>query len=281
MQTPEEIYDEITAEQQAQTALADLDTSGDTATSLLNDVSNGSKVSRHRLVKWVVAYAMWAQRVLYEIFKIDVQNLAKDGHYGTPRWFVATAKRFQYGDNFVLTAKDFYYPTINSDNQVVATASVTELGYKVIVKAVKDGPTGYRKLNADERSGLQDFFDEIKPPITVEVRSAAADKARIYGEVICDAKQGIANIKANADAAIVDYLANLDFNGIYSINKMRQAVLDVTGVIDFLITQVDTRIDGTENWVNVTRVTNTYAGHMLVDAEFSLDDTLNYKSSNV
>ena len=281
MQTVEEIYNEITAEQALQSSLSDLDTSGDTATSLQNDVSNGSKVGRHRLIKWVVAYAMWTQRVLFEIFKIDVKDLAKDGHFGTARWFVATALRFQYGDQIVLTAKDFSYPVITTANQIVAKASVTELGYKVILKAVKQGGTGFSALNADERTALQDFFDEMRPPVTVEVRSAQADRVRIYGEVICDAKQGIANIQSNSEAAIVSYVANLDFNGVFSVNKMREAVLDLPGVIDFLVTQVDSRIEGSSNWTNVPRITNTYAGHMLVDSEFTLSETLEFKSSNV
>jgi hypothetical protein len=281
MQTVEEIYDEITASQTVQSSLSDLDATGDTAVSLLADVGSGSKVGRHRLIKWVVAYAMWTQRVLWEIFRIDTKALAKDGHFGTKRWLVAKALAFQYGDDLVFTPLDATYDPIDASAQIVAKAAVTELAYKAIVKAVKQSGTGYTVLTSDERNGLQDYFDELKPPMNIEVRSALADKARIYGTVVCDAKQGIPQIQSNAEAAIVQYIADLDFNGVFSINKMREAVLDIAGVIDFLVVEVGIRIDGNTTFVNVPRVYSTYAGHMVVDSSHALSQTLEFKSSNV
>jgi len=277
----DDIFNEITAEATTESVLDGLDASGDTATQLKQDINNGSNVGLNRTIAYLIAYAMQAQRSLFRLFKIDVQNLALDGHFGTKRWFVAKALQFQYGYNLTFTDKDAFYPIIDEAAKIVSHAAVSESAYHVIVKVAKTQNNALIKLSTDERLAVQDYFDELRPPINVTVRSANSDKARIIGQVVTDAKQGIPNIQINVEQAIFNYLQTLDFNGVFSLNKLRQTILSVTGVIDVVFDDVAIRIDGNPVWNPVNRIYRSFAGFINLDANYQLSDTLTYLSSNV
>lgn len=281
MMTVEEIYDDITAAQAAEGALADVDVSGDTATSLQQDISNGSRVARHRIIKWVVAYVMWAQRFLFELFKVETRELARDGHYGTPRWWVATMLAFQYGYDLTFTPKDSYYEVIDPSAQRIKLCAVVELGHKVVLKVAKPSGSGFTNLSQPELIAAQDYANEKGPPMIIEVRTARADDVRIYGTVVCDAKQGVPGIKSNVEAAIDAYLITLAPQGAIRLTDIRNAVFSVNGVVDFVLTQCDTKPWGSPLWRNLERARITFAGHCRIANAWPLDETLNYVSANV
>lgn len=279
----DEIYEDITGDIAINTALDELDASGDLANDLREDIANESNAGRNRIIAWIVASAMVAQRVLWKLYVSIVRTMAADSQYGTARWYVYKALRFQYGSPVVYTTKDAVYdPQLNS-LRIVDIAAVEEAAYKVILKVAKiPTPDSTQPLNSDERAAVQDYFDEVKPSgIRVIVRSASADKVRIYGKVVCDAKQGLANIQSNAISAIDRYLRQLDFNGVFSINQMRQRVLEVPGVTDWQIDLVESRLSSSSTWVSVSRVRRAYAGYMSVDSSYPLTTTLQFISSNV
>ncbi len=282
MKTIENIYDEIASEAAIDSALNDLDLSGDSATKFKEDVVTTSVVGRLRVLAWLVATAMFGHIALWEVFRRETKDLALDGHFGTKRWWVAKALAFQYGSDLVHTTKDSYYAVNLPAQRIVKQAAVVESAYKVIIKAVKSGTGGWVKLSTVERTALQDYCDEIKPAgMKVEVRSVNPDKLRIVGKVVCDAKQGILNIEANVGVAVFDYIQTLDFNGVFSITKLRAAVLAVPGVVDIQLDEVAARVDGSDDWVNVVRIRTAFAGYMAIDSSYPLTETLEFVSSNV
>jgi hypothetical protein len=279
----EEIYQDITNAVAIDTALNTLDGSGESATQLKADlISNPSVVSRNRLIMWLVAMAMYAHRVLWGEFRQDVTDLAREGHYGTKRWWAAKALEYQFGDDLVFTDKDAFYDPVDESARVVQLSSIDVAAFKVIVKAASLDGAVVSKLTSEQLLGLQDYCEEIAPTgINVEARSVDPDRLRVSGRVICDAKQGIEGIKAMAGAAADDYLLNLDFNGVFSITKLRQAVLAVPGVIDIDFTSVEANSATQANYFAVTRVYKTFAGYMKMDASNSFIDSMEFFSSNV
>ena len=280
--TVDEIYQDIASEAAINNAISDLDIAGDTATQLRADIANESNASRNRIIAYIVSVFHYKLRVLFKLFKQDVIDLSRDQQYGTKRWYVFKAKQYQYGHQLIHTDKDSRYAVIDEAAKVVTQASVEESAYTVIVKAVQDSPQGYRKLTVDQVAGLQDYFSEISPAgIRVVVRSTDPDLVRIYGKVVCDAKQGLPGIKSQVQAAIASYLENLNFDGILSINQMRQRVLSIQGVIDWEITSVQTRLFTNPDFHEVSRIRKSYAGYMRIDAMHPLNSTLQFINSNV
>lgn len=276
-----EIYNQIAGASAQEEVLSQLDLSGDTAASLREDTNNSSTVSRSRLIAWIVAYAMWTQQVLFRQFRADVQELALDGHYGTKRWYVATAKAFQLGQPLVFTDQDAYYENDVPAARIVSHAAVTEMAYKVIVKVAKSNGSGLVALHPAERLAVQDYFDELRPLVAVEVRSAQGDEVRIQAKVVCDAKLGMAGIGSNVNTAINTYLTALDFNGVISRTKLNQVILAVPGVIDAVIDELQVRINSSSPWSNVHRIATTFSGWARISSQFPLSTGLQFVSSNV
>lgn len=278
----DEIYNDITAQEANNAALAALDTTGDTSAQFRADVANGSNVGRHRIVKYIIAQVMDSFQNLWEVFREQVNDLALDGHYGTARWYVAKALQYQYGHDLVFTPLDAVYDPVDTSARVVSQAAVEEAAYKVILKASRLVNGVPQPLTADQRVGLQDFINEIKPVgIRVVVRSAFPDGLRVYGQMVGDAKQGLAAIEAAGQAAITAYITNLDFNGVFSINQMRQRVLAVPGMIDFNVDAVASRLANGTSWVAITRVRRAYAGYMKIDSSYPLSSTVEMISADV
>ncbi len=277
MNSVEEIYNQVASPSNIDDAIQLLDGTGDTATALKEDVTNGSSVSRNRLFRWVIAYCMWAQRVLFNQYRNDVEDLARNGHYGTARWFVQKALDFQYGHELIFTKKDAYYADDNEEARIVGYAAVVELGYKVIVKVIgKD----YALLNTDQVLGVNDYFDELRPPLPVVVICSPADRLWLDATIVYDAKQGLPNIKANVDVAVNEFVRNLGFNGVLNRTKLKLTMLAAPGVIDVVFHNVRARANATETWIDVNRIYHSYAGWMTVDTDHPISN-LNWISSNV
>ena len=284
MSETDSIFNGIAGESALESALEGIDLNNDTAAAFKADVSNGSVVGRLRIIARLVAYAMTAQRILFRLFRTDVQALALDGHYGTKRWYIAKALLFQFGSALVFTDKDAFYSPVVPSLRIVTHAAVTELSYKVIVKAAKSNGAGLVPLSSAERLALQDYFDEVRPVVAVEVRSAKADEIRLIAQVVTDAKQGVASIQANVELAINSYLRTLDFNGVVSRTKIKLAMLAVPGVIDVVINTLQIKKGGTNvftPFANIPRISTTFAGHAKIAASFPLSSSLTYTSSNV
>lgn len=278
----DQLYEDIAGEAAINNVISDLGVAGDTAAQLRADIANDSNASRNRIIAYIVAVFHYKLRLLFKLFKHDVTNLSRDQQYGTKRWYVYKAKQYQYGHELIHTDKDSRYAVEDLAARVVDQASVEESAYTVIVKAAQDSPQGFRKLTVDQVAGLQDYFSEISPAgIRVVVRSTNPDLVRIYGKVVCDAKQGLPGIKSQVEATIASYLENLNFDGILSINEMRQRVLALQGVIDWEITNVQSRIYSSPDFHTVSRVRRSYAGYMRIDALHPLSSTLQFINANV
>lgn len=127
MATTATIYNQIANTAAQQTALAELTPNPDTVLQLQTELSAGSKVSVWRLYMWLHAYAQKLQRDLWDLFKVDVEGLAKDGHFGTRRWFAAKALKFQFGHTLQFTDLDAFYAVDDPAARIVKKVAVVEL----------------------------------------------------------------------------------------------------------------------------------------------------------
>lgn len=273
------IYNQIADAASAETALADLSPNPDTADLLRADLSSGSKVSPWRTFAWVVAYVNARLRDLFDLYKVEVVELAKDGHFGTRRWFVSKAKAFQYGHALVLTDLDGGYAVDDPAARIVAQAACVELANQVIVKVAKQVGAGLGPLTTPEVFAVNDYFQTLRPPVTVTVLTAEADKLRLSGAVVYDAELILTGIQAGVQAAIDDYLRTLEFGGVMRLTDLKAAMLAVTGVVDVRLDLAEARTTGA--WTQVSRIYYSYAGHMALDAGFPIATTMNWQAGSI
>jgi hypothetical protein len=279
----DDLYQQISDAKAIETAVADLGGNAQTAADFKEAMlSNPSSVAITAFQMWLVALAMYTQQVLWRVFKSETIELALDGHFGTRRWWVAKALKFQYGYDLSFTDKDGIYTAIDEAAQIVEQAAVDESAFRVIVKVVRLNGDLYTKLTADQLLAFQDYCDELAPAgIKVEARSVDPDRLKLKGKIICDAMQGVPVIKSEVELAIDKYLISLDFNGVFNITKLKAVILAVPGVEDVQLDTIEGRTSAQSNFVPITRVRRTFAGYMKIDSSFPLNSNLQYLSSNV
>jgi hypothetical protein len=269
----------MASEAAQEAALAELSPNPDTVTQLRAEVNAGSKVSVWRLLMWVVAYASKLQQDLFDRFKVEVADLAKDGHFGTRRWFVAKAKLFQVGHTLVFTDLDAGYDTIDVPARIVTHAAVVELANVVVVKVAKAQGTGLAKLTTPELVAVNDYFQELRPPVQVTVLTADPDLLRLTGTVVYDGQVPLGGVQSAVQAAITQYLRTLDFGGVVRLTDLKEAMVAAFGVVDVRLDLVEVRTTGP--FVNIPRVHYTYAGHAALDAAFPIITSMQWQVGNV
>lgn len=280
MATTSDIYNSIAGAASQEAALAELSPSPDTAAQLQAELSAGSRVSVWRLFAWLFAYASKVQQDLWDRYKVDVQNLSRDGHYGTRWWFIAKAKAFQYGHVLVLTPTDGTYAVDDPAARIVTHAAVVERANTVVVKAAKSSGDDLVPLAPAELSALDDYFQHLRPTVQVSTMTAAPDAVRITGTVVYDPETPIMAVQSAVKVALTAYLKDLDFgSGIMRLTDLRATILSVAGVVDVVLDLVEARSTGP--FRPVSRVYHSYAGHMALDTYSSIISTITWQQGTV
>lgn len=279
MTSVEQIYDHMSSAAATDAALAGLAPNPDSSAQLQADLNSGSKVAIHRLLMRLFAYAAKIQQDLLDRFKVEVEDLSKDGHFGTRRWFVAKAKRFQMGHSLIFTDLDAGYAVNDPAARIVTHAAVVELANQVTVKVAKAAGTGLQPLSATELLAVNDYFQELRPPVQVLVLTAPADRIRLTGTVVYDGQATLAAVQADVNFKLRQYLSTLDFGGVVRVTDLAKAMLLAAGVVDVRLLQAEVRTTGP--WANIPRVHYTYAGHAELDSAFPITSTLAWQVGNV
>lgn len=277
--TTNTIYNWLAQRVAEQPTLAGLSPHPDSSAQLSSVLSSGSRVAVWRLLLWCVAYVHKVQEDNFDRFRAEVAGLAKEGHYGTRRWFVAKAKAFQLGHVLQFTPLDAGYDTDDPAARIVAQAAVVELANVVVVKVAKTSGDSLTKLTNAELVAVSDYFQEIRPPVQVTVLTADADRVRLTGSVVYDGQQPVAGVQAAVDLALKAYFKGLDFGGVITLTSIRRTILAVPGVVDLRLDAVHVRTTGP--WQPIPRVHYTYAGHAVIDPAEPITSSLQWAQGNV
>lgn len=273
------IYNYLAQRVAEQTTLAGLSPNPDSTAQLRTVLNSGSRVAVWRLLLWCVAYVHTILEGNFDRFKLEVEGLAKDGHFGTRRWFVAKAKAFQLGHVLQFTPLDAGYAVVDSAARIVSQAAVVEMANVVVVKVAKTSGSSLVKLTNEELVAVNDYFQELRPPVQVTVLTADADKVRLTGSVVYDGQQPVAGVQAAVDLALTSYFKGLDFGGVITLTSIRRTILSVAGVVDLRLDAVHVRTTGT--WQPVPRVHYTYAGHAVIDPAEPITSSLQWAQGNI
>lgn len=263
-QTILEIYEEIITEKEAQ--------------EVLNDLDNPSSVAIYKKWAYVTAVIHYLQQVLFDLFKLDVTAIADRKQYGTKPWFAEKAKAYQHGDLLQFINNIFSYAAIDPEKQVVKLVNVTDERGLVKIKAANLVGGEATQLTVNQVNGLQDYIEEIRPAGTrVTVESYAADVIKIYLDIYYNAAADLPVVAANVEAAITAYIASIDFDGIFYVNKMIDAIQAVPGVINEQVVVIDIAAkNGADPYTQITSKYQAKAGYFKVDPAYPLNTTLNY-----
>lgn len=257
----------------------------------LSALNSPSAVSIWRLWSRIQAAAIETEEQLWDVFKLELEQIAREAVPGTADWLQKRVLEFQYSatNPQVITVIDGQasYPTIDESLRIVTRAAVVEqVNNRVLVKAAKDdGSGGLEPLTTTELNALVGYLDKVGfVGIPIDTSSLFPDRLRFEGEVFYSGEFVETTVKTNVIAAINAYLASVsvdDFNGEIvreQIIDAIQAVDGVTGVdtLNVVLTARPESIPLTGATINVLRTYVTAAGYIIEEdtAGNTFDDTI-------
>ena len=208
----------------------------------LGGLTSPSAVAIWRLWTRVVAASLETEEQLNDLFRIEMEQLAREAVPGTADWLQKRVLEFQYDalNPQIVTVIDgkATYSTIDASLRIVTRAAVIEqTNGRVLVKAAKDdGAGGLEPLDALELSALTGYLDAIGfVGIPIDSLSLPPDRVRLDPLDIYYLRQyDPAVVKANIITAIDDYLSSLsivDFDGVIVKTKLIDSIQAVDGVV--------------------------------------------------
>jgi hypothetical protein len=240
-----EIYDNIIADKDAQASLSALAPLSDNEQQLLNDIDSTSKVAVWRLWAYIVAAAIWAHELLWDIARADLQKVADRAIVGTAVWYQAQVFLFQLGDTLVYDAGTFRYgyAVFDAAKQIVKRCAVVErLDGLLQFKVAKESGGTLSALTGSEASALAGYLAKVRFAGTrFIITTGAGDILKINATVYYDAVVLDSVIRSNVEAAISGYVGNLPFNGEFLLSRLVDSIQAVDGVRDVLLGNVATR----------------------------------------
>lgn len=262
--TPEEIKAQMLAEKELQTEL-----------STLNSVSN---TAIWRLWIFITTMTIYYFEVAQDAFKASVQSIIDNNQYGTLTWWYNQVKGYQHGDLLSFINNVYKYPAIDAEKQIVKYCSVTDNGGKVQIKVAKQSGNEPVVLTESEIAGVVDYVNDIRPAGTqITVQSLAADLVKLNLNVYYNANGDINLIKPAVEFAITNYLANIQFDGVFYINRLIDAIQAVPAVINDQVEVLEAAAQGSGDAYKV--FTSRYpakSGYFKIDPDFPLSTQINY-----
>lgn len=240
-----------------------------------------SKTAVWRLWTYIVAVCAWSIEKLMDIFRAEVDEKISAMKPHSLRWYAEIARRFQYG--FDLLPEADYYDNTGADEQlleaskIVSYAAVVEQERGVRIKIAKTIDSDLGPLTTEELLSFTDYMKKVKDAgVKLLITSGPADALRLnlrikYNALVLDS----AGVRIDGTSmkpvqnAIREHLLHLPFNGVFSVQKLVDAVQRVEGVNDLNVDECSTRY-GVLPFASVDIAVVPDAGYLRID-----DDNLN------
>lgn len=253
--TTEEIYEEIIAEKE----------SGNYPE--LDELNSTSKVAIWRL--WVYIFSFFSKtiRELFEGFKIWVEDFFSRNQIGTLNWWLSELFKFQYGDEIEFIDGKFKYAVIDETKQITKQAAIEIQNRILLVKVAKDDGSGNLTAFAPaEKTAIEGYIHKIKLPGTfIQVISQDAALLNINYKIYYNSEITEAEITANVEEAINDYLINIVFNAEFSPTKLTDELQKIQGINNPVFQSAEAKEQFSTEWITINDYYTAISGYMTLN----------------
>lgn len=238
-------------------------------TSVLSDLNSNSVTAIWRLWTYIVAVAIRTLELLYDVHRTEMETLYSQQHAHTLEWYNTKAKNFMLGKQLINFTGN--YDTTGMADDEIDTAHI--VSYAACVRArranntlflrmkvAKGTDTARENLTDPELQAFTDYMYAIQDAgVDLECESRPADHIQAtltvyYNPQILD-KDGNRLDGTASDVvkqAIIEYIQNLPFNGLLIPAYLIDAVQAVDGVMVPDLTMIQTQVDGSGQWLQLT-----------------------------
>lgn len=280
--TIEEIYNAIIAEKQGYVELSNLmpqynlapPVLGNPFSSLLSEVASVSKVAIWKLWVYLVAVALYTHETLWDKFRAETEELARQSIAGNLAWYAAQVKLWQFDSPLMWnhTTYRYYYLDANSPigiaKRLAKKVSCTEVNNAlvngVLIKVAKQSGNVLSPLTVPQLTSLTTYVNRIKfAGVQTAVISLPPDKVRLNMKVYYDGTLDLTVFKTKLENGVKDYLRNIEFDGVLYLNELVDAIQAVPGTMEpwVYINTCHCVPDGQPNYTLVTERYEPVSGY--------------------
>lgn len=209
---------------------------------VLSGLTSPSAVAIWRLWTRVLAGGLETEEQLNDVFRAELEQIAREAVPGTSDWLQKRVLEFQYdpANPQVVQVIDgkATYSTIDESLRIVTRVAVkSQPNGRVLVKVAKDdGGGGLIPLDANEVNGLVSYLSRIGfVGIPIDVSSQQADRVRLDGYVVYyRGSFDPSALLASIVEAVDNYLASVSveqFDGVVVRTAITDAIQSVDGVV--------------------------------------------------
>lgn len=213
------------------------------------NASQTSKVGIVRLLVYVFALCVWAQRQLWSVFEKELEKKIRASKPFTRGWYIQESLKYQHGYN--LNQNNVYDTPTNpqdaeviEESKIIAKAAIEQAVIQGVgalrIKLAKFESNDLVALDQNELDGFQSYITQIGAAgVFVEAFSSDADDLKLvcniyYNPLVLNSSGE--RLDGNDDTpvqnAIEEFLKSLDFNGVLSLVSLVDEIQKVEGVVD-------------------------------------------------
>lgn len=247
----------------------------------LEGLTSTSKTAEFNLWMWMYAAMSAIMDSVWQDRQSQIAENVARGIPGTDRWYQLELMKFQYGDSLSWDATNgkYYYAVIDPDKQIIARCAVRTDSGPTTIKVAKLSGGIPVALSTEELTAFRAYARQTQwaGAQILDAATAASDKLKAPMTVYYDGTKKLDDVKAIVEAAWDAYLAQLPYNGEYSVNKHGDFVETAGGAIIQEVTMgvVEARSDAGA-FTTVARIYNPISGYLERDPDFEFDDLITY-----
>ncbi len=248
----------------------------------LAGLNNASLQSIYKQIAGSVAYCIYVFELLFKRQTEDINKVIDTSYVGTRPFIARKCYAYQHGmllEETFFNSGIYVYPTIDTELQIIKRVGINSDSGQVNILVAKEVGGEIVVLTEPERLGLVDYLKKFKiDGIAYLVKSIDADKLTLTMIVYYSASADLLLVKAQVEAAIENYIANIDFNGIFYTNKLIDAIQAVKGVsgaqakVQSIVSVAGAIV------TNVDQEHRAVAGYFAIDSGNPLDTTITYQA---
>lgn len=239
---------------------------------------SSSKAAEWRLWTYIFAVAIHTFEIVLDLFRSEIDTLTNKITPGTVRWYAEMCYRFQNGYELLFDDSKamLYYPTIDTDAQIVKIVAIREEKNKLVIKAAKQDKNGkIVPLDLEEKYNFASYIDAIKfAGVDVSVISTSEDKLRYNLEVYFEPSIPNTLVRQNILDALEEFKSSLSFDSMIYKQRFIDAVMGAEGVVTCNLVSLEHKGATDENFTPVNIFSELESGYF----EYASDSDIVLKS---
>lgn len=229
----------------------------------LDGLSNTSEVSVWRLWTFITASAIWVMEILFDRLSAEIIDFISRNRPGTAAWYVEQAYKFQYGHELIINGLgQLVYAVLDEPAKIVKRAAIERLGNGQAVLKVANFVGEATPLTPLEKNSFDAYVYRIMfPGSFIQTRSLPADDMNIYAQIYYNPEFTLADITTRTESAILDFIANVPFNGYYKKIKLIDAIQLVNGIKDVKVINFEAKPNSATVFAPIDLQYNAQSGY--------------------